>query len=147
MARLRRLRGWSTAVATTALLAGCGEDKPAAGAAAGPPVSISVRYDDGIGGRVRTGALECTASGERAAGALAGPLPAKKLCAQARSLASLLTRKPAKGRACTQIYGGPETARVKGTIGGRAFDRRFKRTNGCEIADYARVAVALPARR
>ena len=37
---------------------------------------------------------------------------------------------------CTQIYGGPEQARVTGTIDGKKVDRRFTRTNGCEIADF-----------
>jgi Subtilisin inhibitor-like len=34
---------------------------------------------------------------------------------------------------CTQIYGGPEVARVSGTFRGRQVDSRFSRTNGCEI--------------
>ena len=63
-----------------------------------------------------------------------------ELCAQARGLAALLTTQPAKDRACTQIYGGPETAHVTGTIDGRKVDRRFARTNGCEIADFTRAA-------
>ena len=41
---------------------------------------------------------------------------------------------------CTQIYGGPETARVTGTINGKKVDRRFTRTNGCEIADFTDAA-------
>ena len=34
---------------------------------------------------------------------------------------------------CTQIYGGPQTARVQGTFEGSAVDARFNRSNGCEI--------------
>jgi len=34
---------------------------------------------------------------------------------------------------CTQIYGGPQTARVKGTFDGNEVDARFGRSNGCEI--------------
>ena len=34
---------------------------------------------------------------------------------------------------CTQIYGGPQTARVHGTFEGREVDARFGRSNGCEI--------------
>ena len=45
-----------------------------------------------------------------------------------------------EGRACAQIYGGPETAVVTGTIDGDAVKRRFTRTNGCELADYKRAA-------
>ena len=66
-----------------------------------------------------------------------------ELCAQARSLAALLTTQPEQDRACTQIYGGPQTARVTGTIDGVKLDRRFTRTNGCEIADFTRAAALL----
>jgi hypothetical protein len=42
--------------------------------------------------------------------------------------------------ACTQIYGGPDEARVRGTLRGQAIDATFKRTDGCEIARWAAVA-------
>jgi len=45
---------------------------------------------------------------------------------------------------CTQIYGGPEEARVTGTFRGRSIDARFNRVNGCEIARWNRVAVLFP---
>jgi Subtilisin inhibitor-like len=38
--------------------------------------------------------------------------------------------------ACTQIYGGPETATVTGTFRGSPVHARFNRTNGCEIARW-----------
>ena len=132
--------------AAAALLAGCGESgaakapaRPAAGS-----LALAVRYDDGAG-RVRSGRLTCAAGGQRATGALAGGPPAARLCTQARAIAPLLTKQRAARVACTQIYGGPQTLRVTGTIDGRAVKQRFARTNGCEIADYARVARALPA--
>ena len=39
-------------------------------------------------------------------------------------------------RACTEIYGGPETAHVTGTLDGKAIDVTITRNNGCGIADY-----------
>jgi hypothetical protein len=142
---LRTVAGWATAVA---LLAGCGESGGAKAPARAPggSLALAVRYDDGAG-RVRSGRLTCAAGEQRAAGALAGSASAARLCTQARAIVPLLT-KPRSGRvACTQIYGGPQTLRVTGTIGGRAVKRRFTRTNGCEIADFARVADALPVTR
>ena len=50
---------------------------------------------------------------------------------------------PTQQRVCTQIYGGPETARVTGTIDGEKVDRRFTRTNGCEIDDFNRAGELL----
>jgi hypothetical protein len=38
-----------------------------------------------------------------------------------------------KGQMCTQIYGGPQTATVKGTWEGKKIDTTFGRKNGCEI--------------
>lgn len=38
-----------------------------------------------------------------------------------------------KGQMCTQIYGGPQTATVKGTWKGRKVDTTFARKNGCEV--------------
>ena len=45
--------------------------------------------------------------------------------------------------ACTEIYGGPATARVRGTLAGHRVDARFDRTNGCEIARWNRNAALL----
>jgi hypothetical protein len=47
---------------------------------------------------------------------------------------------------CTELYGGPETAHVTGTIDGKPVDARFKRTNGCEIARWNRVRALLGSR-
>jgi hypothetical protein len=142
----RAVAGWVLAVA---VLAGCGaSDDPAkapARSAAGS-IALAVRYDDGAG-RVRTGRLTCAAAEQRATGALAGHAPAARLCTQARAIAPLLFEQRDGRVACTQLYGGPQTLRVTGTIDGRAVTRRFARTNGCEIADFARVARALPVTR
>jgi hypothetical protein len=40
--------------------------------------------------------------------------------------------------ACTEIYGGPATATVTGTLDGQEVDAEFRRTNGCEIARWER---------
>jgi Subtilisin inhibitor-like len=45
-----------------------------------------------------------------------------------------------KGVACTQIYGGPDVARVTGTFRGRKIWAVFRRRNGCEIARWNAVA-------
>jgi hypothetical protein len=135
-------RGRVTAAVLAAALLGAPAATPAT-AASQPSVSLSVRYDNGAG-RVREGRLTCTASGQRATGALAGRVRATRQCSRVRSIASLLTHAAPTGRLCTQIYGGPQTIRVTGRIGKARVRRTFKRTNGCEIADFARVARALP---
>jgi len=43
---------------------------------------------------------------------------------------------PAADEVCTEIYGGDETATVKGTLNGETINASFSRTNGCEIARF-----------
>ena len=47
---------------------------------------------------------------------------------------------------CTQIYGGPQEALVRGSFRGRRVWTRFTRRNGCAISRWNRVAFLLPAR-
>ncbi|WP_405658296.1 SSI family serine proteinase inhibitor [Streptomyces sp. RK9] len=47
--------------------------------------------------------------------------------------------------ACTQQYGGPETARVQGTWQGRPVDTTFTRTDGCQISRWNTLVPVLPA--
>jgi len=51
----------------------------------------------------------------------------------------------AKDMLCTEIYGGPETATVSGTIDGKTVDAHFKRTNGCEIHRWDQMQALLGA--
>ena len=131
-----------------AALSGCGDDdeEPAAAQTASTPsvgaIELSIRHDDGRGNR-ETGTLACDGSAPRAGGFLTRRSTASELCAKARSIKQLLTTQPDKGRACTQIYGGPETAHITGTIDGVRVDRRFSRTNGCEIDDFNRAGELL----
>ena len=39
-------------------------------------------------------------------------------------------------RVCTQVYGGPQRALVRGTYKGRRIWTRFARRDGCEIARW-----------
>ena len=133
---------------TVAALGGCGDSeeepaaRPAVSAPAGGAIELAIAYDDGKGNKTAA-TLTCRDGEQKAGGALAGRAPAAALCAQARAIAELLTTQPDPRRVCTQIYGGPQTGRVTGTIDGKKVDRRFTRSNGCEIADFRRVAALL----
>jgi hypothetical protein len=45
---------------------------------------------------------------------------------------------------CTQVYGGPATARITGTWRGRPVDSSLSRRNGCEIARWDALSGLLP---
>jgi hypothetical protein len=46
-------------------------------------------------------------------------------------------------RACTELYGGPETAHLTGTLDGEPVDVTITRSNGCGISDYDALFEAL----
>lgn len=45
--------------------------------------------------------------------------------------------------ACTEIWGGPQTATVTGTYRGQPVSASYNRTNGCEIARWDAIAPVL----
>jgi hypothetical protein len=121
---------------------GCGTSaEPAEPPPARDAVELVLTVRETPGGLARRATLRCAGARARATGYLAGR--AGPACRAARRLAGLLAAPPARHRVCTQVYGGPERARVRGTVEGRAVDRRFGRADGCEIADYERAAPLL----
>ncbi|WP_328904841.1 subtilase-type protease inhibitor [Streptomyces sp. NBC_00234] len=46
---------------------------------------------------------------------------------------------------CTQIYGGPATARIVGTWQGQNFSAYLNRVNGCEVSRWNNLIPVLPA--
>lgn len=120
-------------------LAACGEDdeEPAAPAPGGSLAELTVAVDaDGKDpAPPRRTTISCDAPEDsEVCRALAGVKPQ--------------TFEPTPGDvACTQQYGGPQTATVKGTLRGAPVDSRFSRTNGCEIARWEDAAAILGAAR
>lgn len=133
----------AVALAVAASLASCGEDDKSTAPAGTGAIDLTLRSDPG-NGSVATGTLTCRPGEKRATGALAKRAPAARLCADAAALGPFLLAKSPGKRVCTQLYGGPQTARITGTIDGRRVNRTFRRTNGCEVEDYERVAKILP---
>lgn len=112
------------------------------GPVAAPRVALRMTFDDGQGHR-STARLACRGSAATARGYLHAR--AERACRQARRIAAFLASPPPQRRACDQVYGGPAEGRIRGTIGGRAVERRFSRADGCEIADWDRAGILLPA--
>ena len=113
---------------------------PAAGSA--EPVSLTVTFSRRPGAR-SVAHLRCRGSRATAGGFLRA-VGARRACAHARGVSGLLTSGPDPHRACTEIFGGPERALVTGRIGDRRVRRSFKRTDGCEVADWRRAMPLLP---
>jgi len=117
-----------------------------AGGASDDPVRLTVTFSRAPGGAPHVAHLRCTASAARADGFLRA-VGARRACATARRLSAFLASRPPSNRACAQIFGGPERARVTGTIGDRRVRRAFSRTDSCETADWRRAMPLLPRPR
>jgi hypothetical protein len=116
-------------LALAGLLAACGgADKPSGPAGI---ASVVVRVDpDGARGPkpARELRLTCTKPQQSQA------------CGAAAGISATDLRPTPKGIACTQIYGGPQTATIVGVIRGQQVNARFSRVNGCEMRRWDGVA-------
>ena len=116
--------------AATLALTGCGSDEPTPSSPGNSDLAdLTVTVDrDGKGTEPpKTLNLTCKAPTDSdACGATAG--------ISAADLAPTPSDK-----ACTQVFGGPETATIKGSIRGDDVDASFSRRDGCEIERWARV--------
>lgn len=74
--------------------------------------------------------LTCAAGAPVGESALPDPAEA---CVVLAEHGDLVAAEPDPGAMCTQQYGGPETAVVKGTVAGEQVMASFSRENGCEI--------------
>jgi hypothetical protein len=100
------------------MVAGCGDDDETEAPASTPAPFADLKVVVTGGSDAKTGVVRCDARED--CGAVADIKPA--------------TFEPVPGNvACTQQYGGPETATVKGTLDGKEIDAKFSRINGCEI--------------
>lgn len=62
---------------------------------------------------------------------------AEAACAALKVNAALLSPEPRRtDQACTEQYGGPQTATVTGVVDGVPVEAEFSRTNGCEISAW-----------
>lgn len=126
-------------VASLVLLASCGGSgdalvpKAAKGLVADLRVTVK---PEGSGGFERVRRVECARLGEGAIDPrcrLLGALEPEDLAPVPRRTA------------CTQVYGGPGTARVTGQLRGERVSASFDLTDGCEIARWRRNAALLGA--
>ena len=117
--------------------AGCGADeRPAPSApASAPPTQLTVRVDpDGDGPeRAREARIACEAP------------PRGRACDAAAALRPADLEPVPPDTACTELFGGPQTATIAGTLEGRSVSARFARHDGCEIARWEKVAPLLEA--
>lgn len=65
-------------------------------------------------------------------------------CAALAAKAEILELKiPDKDQMCTEQYGGPQTANVAGTRGGKSINVSFSMTDGCQISRWNAASILL----
>ena len=117
-------------------LAACGEESGSDGIASGgsaPVTQLTVRVDpDGKGPEpARQARISCDADG-RGEG-----------CAAAAGLRPADFEPTAADVACTEQFGGAQTAKVSGSLEGERVEGSFSRHDGCEIARWDKLAAVL----
>ncbi len=125
-----------TCLAVAALAAGCGSDddtndeQPAVARAL---ADLRVQVDpDGKGRRsARSTTVRCSSAQE------------SPLCEKVAALRLADIEPPSRATACTELYGGPQTATITGTLRGERVDLRLSRVNGCEIARWEAASALL----
>ena len=114
-----------------ALIAGCGEDdEPAAQAGSLANLTVEVDPDGPDAEQPETVTVNCDAAED---------------CPEVDALDPKVFEPTPGTVACTQQFGGPETAKVTGTFKGDEVDAEFGRQNGCEIARWEDAAPLLEA--
>lgn len=115
--------------------AGGGSDGGAAGSTrpsgspspTGLPADLTITVDASGSGDTQTWTLTCNPPGGD------HPDPAWA-CAAIEQAGGVAAFDPVpRSAVCTEIYGGPQTAHVEGTVDGTPINADFARTNGCEI--------------
>ncbi len=125
----------AAALVACVALAACGDDEEEPAAPAGAFADLTVTVDpDGEGGKpARRASITCEAPEDSAVCRAVARVPPKAF-------------EPTPGNvACTQQYGGPQTATVEGTLRGDPVSAEFSRVNGCEIARWRDAAPLLGA--
>ncbi len=114
------------------------EDLAAGGGIARADNDLAVSLDLGDGSPVQQWSLTCV-------GFVEGSHPqAEAACAHLRALADPFAPLPSEV-ACTEQYGGPQTAQVTGVWGGAPVELALSRVDGCAIAQWDGLVPLVPA--
>jgi subtilisin inhibitor-like len=109
---------------------------PSGSSAEPADTDLTIVINDGSGS-TKTWRLTCNPAG--------GTHPDPQAACQALEANGAAALPPVpKDKACTQIYGGPETATISGTWNGQTIMSIFARNDGCQISRWKLMAGLLP---
>lgn len=132
----RRALGLAGTVLAVLTLAGCGSNTaPGTGGGGSTGTSLTITVRATADATPQSWTLTCDPAG--------GTHPDPTSACTALAASDDPFKPVPKDVACTQIYGGPQTATVTGTYKGQPVNATFNRTNGCEIARWDRLVSVL----
>ncbi len=133
----------SLAIAFVVGLAACGGSSPSS---ADAPTTLTLTTKTGAATSVLVpgeATLECGgADGPTATGFLEQNAAAA-CAAVAQGVLQDVVKSQRSGLLCSQLYGGPQTARIEGTVDGKKIDLSVSRTDGCGVSDWTALAALL----
>jgi hypothetical protein len=112
--------------------AGCGSDESASSGSDSTDVTFALDKDGSGGADPQEVTLQCPGGNADA-------------CAAIDALPADPTAQVPPDQACTQVYGGPETLTINGTLRGEHVAASFDRTDGCQIQRFDRFGDVLAA--
>ena len=121
------IRAAALVAALALTLSACGEDDEAPISEAETELTIVLDGDGDGGEEAVEAAVQCP-------GADAPPAA----CGAIAELPEDPTAPVPAQTPCTEIYGGPDTVRIEGTLEGEPVDAELTRGNGCEIERFER---------
>jgi hypothetical protein len=115
-------------LAAAALFAACGSDEPTASPPQGlANLTVTLDNDGPKGAPAKELELTCENAGDSQACKTVSTLTTQDLAPTPANMA------------CTQIFAGPETASITGTLRGSPVNAKFSRSDGCQVKRWQRV--------
>lgn len=101
-------------------------------------IALKIEFRSDTASKPHALTLRCAG---KATGTVRNPAAA---CVRLQRLGRAAFRPTPPDAACTEIFGGPSTARIRGMFLGFPLWVKLSRSNGCGIARWQRVAFLLP---
>ncbi len=118
-----------------ATLAACGSEQATPAAGGDGKLALLVVRVDSDGAKGSAPARELKLDCDRPTDSTA--------CGAAAGVSAADVADTPRDTACTQLYGGPEEASIRGKIRGADIDATFNRSDGCQISRWEKVAPLL----
>jgi hypothetical protein len=117
------------AILAAGILLGCDDDEEVGTATGATNLKIALDGDGRGGDRADQALVRCRGSDS---------IPSAAACRMVDQLPEDPAAPTPADVPCTEIYGGPDVARIEGTLDGEAIDAELSRANGCEIDRFDR---------